>query len=380
MPRSLPSYRKHSSREIAFIEVAGKRHYLPGEHNSPESLAAYGKAIAKLSQAGAAAFNATAEAVAVEKSRPAPMSKTAHGALLGEIALAWLNAIEKHEPNEYGRAKSVIQMLSKEDASKPADFFKPSRLILTRDRMIEKGWSRSYINDQVQRLRRMIRWAAERDLCDGSTWTNLSAVAGLRRGKTAAPEPRNVLPAPIWSVGRAMKHASLTVATMIRVQYRTGMRSHHLCAMRPMDIDFTSHEDVWVYTPLRHEKGRAKELKIMIGPRAQKALAPLMDREPDQYFFSPRESCLQYGRKPQKSVRDHFDRSSYRRAVERCCKKAGVPHFYPHRLRHSAATNTRDHEGLEAAQAILGHDNMDVTQIYAEKDMKKAVAAARRIG
>jgi integrase len=47
----------------------------------------------------------------------------------------------------------------------------------------------------------------------------------------------------------------------------------------------------------------------------------------------------------------------------------------PHQLRHTAATRLREQYGLEAAQVILGHKTLSVTEIYAEKN----VAAAQRI-
>jgi integrase len=49
--------------------------------------------------------------------------------------------------------------------------------------------------------------------------------------------------------------------------------------------------------------------------------------------------------------------------------------WHLHQLRHNAATRLRKDFGLEAAQVILGHRTLAVTEIYAEKN----VAAAMRI-
>jgi hypothetical protein len=49
--------------------------------------------------------------------------------------------------------------------------------------------------------------------------------------------------------------------------------------------------------------------------------------------------------------------------------------WHPHQLRHTAATRLRKEYGLEAAQVILGHKTLSVTEIYAEKN----VAAAQKI-
>lgn len=72
--------------------------------------------------------------------------------------------------------------------------------------------------------------------------------------------------------------------------------------------------------------------------------------------------------------------SSYRNAVRRACVKASVPVWTPNQLRHNAATKARKEHGLEAAQFILGHSNADVTQVYAERDLSKAMKAAKESG
>ncbi len=55
-------------------------------------------------------------------------------------------------------------------------------------------------------------------------------------------------------------------------------------------------------------------------------------------------------------------------------------HWHPHQLRHNFATDIRKVHGLEIAQILLGHAKADVTQIYAERDLHRAVDVARRIG
>lgn len=52
----------------------------------------------------------------------------------------------------------------------------------------------------------------------------------------------------------------------------------------------------------------------------------------------------------------------------------------PNRLRHSRATEIRQIDGLEASQAVLGHSKADTTQIYAERDIAKAVKIMSEVG
>ena len=67
---------------------------------------------------------------------------------------------------------------------------------------------------------------------------------------------------------------------------------------------------------------------------------------------------------------------------ERCdaCKAAAIPHWHPHQLRHTHATEVRRRFGLEAAQAALGHSKADVTQLYAERDLALAAKVAAELG
>ena len=67
-------------------------------------------------------------------------------------------------------------------------------------------------------------------------------------------------------------------------------------------------------------------------------------------------------------------------AVQRACRKAGVPAWSPGQLRHTAATLIRARYGLEAAQTVLGHAKADVTQVYAERDLARARAVMAEIG
>ncbi len=54
----------------------------------------------------------------------------------------------------------------------------------------------------------------------------------------------------------------------------------------------------------------------------------------------------------------------------RVCKRAGVPHWHPHQLRHTAATELRKKYGVEMVRAVLGYAHLAATEIYAEVDAR----------
>jgi site-specific recombinase XerD len=49
-------------------------------------------------------------------------------------------------------------------------------------------------------------------------------------------------------------------------------------------------------------------------------------------------------------------------------------------LRHNAGTKVRAKFGAEAAQLVLGHQNLSTTEIYAEKDRKRYEEIIKEIG
>ena len=170
--------------------------------------------------------------------------------------------------------------------------------------------------------------------------------------------------------------------------------------MRPCDVD-RSDEEVWTYTPVNHKTAwRGDERVIHIGPKARAILEPYMDRPADAFCFSPSESEAvrhkeqrarrkspvqpsQRNRrknKPKRPAGTHYTRDSYRRAINRAAEAAGVQHWFPNQLRHSAATEIRAMFGIEAASTRLGHKSIAVTQVYAEKSAKLSRDVARQIG
>lgn len=54
--------------------------------------------------------------------------------------------------------------------------------------------------------------------------------------------------------------------------------------------------------------------------------------------------------------------------------------WHPNQLRHTRATEVRAAFGLESAGAVLGHANLDVTQVYAERNERAAVQVALATG
>jgi integrase len=267
--------------------------------------------------------------------------------------------------------------------------------------MVEHGYCRRYVNDHIGRLRRIFKWGVGEELIPPTVYQALTAVPGLRRGRTEAPEAPPVLPVDDATVEATLSHLPAVIADMAKIQRLTGARPSEVCVMRPCDVD-TSGEP-WIYRPMTHKtEHRGRERVIAIGPRAQDVLRPYLLRQKDSYCFAPAESeqkrrrtlherrvtPLSYGnrpgtnrkRRPKRLAGERYTTHSYRRAIHRVCNVVGIPLWSPNRLRHTAATEIRRRFGVEAAQVTLGHAKADVTQVYAERDMALAARVMQEVG
>ncbi len=103
--------------------------------------------------------------------------------------------------------------------------------------------------------------------------------------------------------------------------------------------------------------------------------------------MTPSQAARKRKKNPLRARRDSYDRDSYRRAIEygiakvnRDRKENKIPKWTPLQIRHGRATEIRGQHGLEAAQVVLGHARADVTQVYAERNLQKAIEIARQSG
>lgn len=390
MSRSrIPSYRLHKPSGQAVVTLTGRDFYL-GPWQSDESRAEYDRLIAEW----------------VANGRRLPSDSRSSSISIAELSLGFLSHAESYYANngettsEYTCLKDAIRPLHELYSHTQAEDFGPLALKAVRERMIERGWSRQYINRQVNRIRRMFKWGVENELVPATVLQAIKAVAPLKQGRTEAPETKPVKPVPDELVDAILPYVSRQVAAMINLQRLTGARPGEVVLIRPCDIE--KLDEVWIYRPERHKtQHHGIEREIYLGPQAQAVLAPFLDRPAEIYCFSPIEAeaersearrkkrktpltpsqaARQKAAAPGRAKRPRYDTGSYRRAITYGIKKAGVPKWHPNQLRHSCGTRTRRQFGLDAAQVILGHSKCDVTQVYADVDREKAISIAARNG
>ena len=262
--------------------------------------------------------------------------------------------------------------------------------------MIESGTlNRKTINGYTTRIKALFKWGVEQEIVSASVWHGLQAVAGLRRGRTTAREPKLVRPVLQAHVDAVQRYVSRQVWAIIQLQLFTAARAGELVTMLATEIDTSG--PIWIYSPADHKTAHhGFERNIYIGPRAQEVVRSFIAERPiGTYLFSPvdaeRERYAEaecHGRTDQKpntrktnrELGPHYTTGSCRRAIDRACKKAGIPSWHPHQLRHNAATWLRKEFGLDVARIILGHRSPAITEIYAELDREKAISAMQKSG
>lgn len=392
-PRNLvPTYSRHPVHGNARCWVNGRWVCL-GAYGSPESRAEHARVCAALAAGG-----------------PAPVGAPAPGrATVAELVERFKAHAEAYHvrpdgtrTKEVSEYRQVLRVVRARFGDTPAAEFGPLALKAVRDALVAKGWCRSRVNKQVGRVRRVFKWAVSEQLVDQGVWAALKLVDGLRRKRSPARETAPVGPAPEADVLATLPALVPTVRAMVQLQRLGGLRPVEVRLLVPADLDTSG--DLWVYRPDEHKMAHLGITKaIPLAPSARAVLEPwLAGKRPDEPVFSPRQAreemyaerrsrrkskvtpSQRSRRKPAaqhvKKWRTVFSDSGYAHQVARACARAGVAPWRPGQLRHSFGTEVRDRFGLDVAQVLLGHANAKTTEIYAEKALAKAAAAARELG
>jgi integrase len=302
---------------------------------------------------------------------------------------------------------------------------------------------RSLVNKRVRRVVHAFRWAASEELVPESTWRALASVGGLRKGRCQARESEPVGPVAVGVVEATLPFLNPHLQALVRLQLLTGCRPGEACGLRLAEVDRGGPAWLYRPRRHKNAH-RGKERVIALGPRAREVLlefvpvrcplcgargrpprlgsrdgalcgpcagradeaglhGPWPRREcadPEAHLFGPRQAReerfedLRARRKskvppgqlcrrkpaPKKGPGDRYGPVSYAQAIGDACRKAGVPAWHAHQLRHTHATLVRSRFGLEAAQAALGHARANVTELYAERDLALAARVAAELG
>jgi integrase len=439
-----PQYCQHKRSGRGYVTLDGQQRWLPGTFGSDESKGAYDRLIAAWLQAGRtlpmadAGIGPTVTMIALAFWRHAQAYYVKpDGSPSGEagnyrVALRALKEMfGDTQAGKFGPKSLKMlrqQMTTERDGKDP----------VSGDAVKLTGWSRTYANRQIKRIQQVFRWAASEELLSPTIPAALDTVDAIRNGGGHVRETAPVQPVSDEVVEATLRHLPPPVKAIVQLQQKTGARGGELFPLRTCDIDMKG--EVWKYRPAQHKTAHhGKQRVIRFGPQAQEILRPFLRPDMQAFIFQPADSLTWRADRLKKSkakcdappnirqVKARYTKDTYARAIARACDIAfPLPpalarqqvsavksngrkfkrwetkpewrarlgtdgwralklwrtnhRWHPHQLRHSSGTAYRRHADFETAKIVLGHSSDSMTQLYAERDERKADEAVARLG
>jgi integrase len=384
----------HKTSGQARVKYLGKVRYL-GKFGSKEAKAAYhqfladfhaGKLDANLPTPG----SGNLPGASTRLPDPAPHERIK----VKEVILRYYQWAERRyvradgtSTGEANVVRACLRPVGERYGELPADELSPLKLVALQEELIERGWSRKYINRAICMVGRCYRWAKKMELVTADAEIRVRGIEGVRPGFMGVKDYDEIEPVSDEDVDRVLDELSPVWGDAVRIARLTGMRPGEVVRINAVEID-RSDPTCWMFSPRFHKTAhRGKKRHIAIGPKAIAILAPRL---------------LQAGRGPVFPVR----RDSFRRAIARACARA-FPHptlsaisrhklttaqraelnawneshrWTPNQLRHARATELEREFDYDTSRSTLGHTSLDTTAVYVQRDLTRAMDAARKSG
>jgi integrase len=357
--RRLPAYCVHKGRNLAYMTIDGREHYL-GRAHSPESHARYREALSAL-----LAGLAPAEAMRPNR-KPSALT-------VAELGERWyLAERDRRGPRHQAtyEAAYAAQELAMQHATAIVAEFGPRAFKAIRDRMVREGRSRQWANRMMNAIRRCFRWGVGEELVPADRLEALAAVDGLRHGAAPEAKPRRAAdPAAVEAVVRWLdSEGHHGAAALVRFLRATGCRPGEACRARWRE--FTLGGDLPHFRPTAHKTARhGIERLVPLNADALAAIGrPSMRLDGEAFVFTHTRG------RP-------FTPNALLLAVRRAIAATGCVDWSPYGLRHLAATTALARTGSEAAAAaLLGHTpRSTIIQRYSRDRLVLAATAAKAI-
>lgn len=256
--------------------------------------------------------------------------------------------------------------------------FSKADLEAVRQAMIDRRLSRGVVNKRVNKILRIFVWGTDdgRELAPVAVAATLKLIRRLEAHRSPAKDYAPVVGVDPKLVLRAADAANEVIAAMVKLQLLTGMRPGEVCGLRKQMVK--QIEGQWVADyGIEHKMAYRKQSRIVsLGPKSMTLLKDWLAKCPSEesYVFRPTDQ------KGSRGKLKRFTRYGYRESIRWACRKAGIPHIAPNRIRHTAAEEIRKKYGLEAVQAVLGHKSRVSSERYAPTVKELASVVAKRRG
>jgi len=370
---------KRAGGSTAYVVLSGERFHC-GRWKTKEAKAEYERLIAEWIARGRQPKPPTNDATVIE---------------CCDVYTDYCRDYFKESPKSYERILLALAPILKLYGRMVTSEFGAVHLRAVRETMINDGLSVTTINTRINVIRRMLRYCASIEMIPPEPWHKAATLENLKPGRTAAKSPKKIEPVPLEHIEAVKPFVTQSVRGLIELQLLTGARSGEVLKLKATDIDMTGN--VWIVSLKKHKNSwRGQSRMLCIGPKGQSVLKPfILQRRADEYLFQPydyyreRSQAADTHRRPNqlkntplsdRTCGEHYTADSYRRAITRACDEAKVPRWHPHQLRHTCASEMRKQFGVEAVRALLGHNCVDTTELYAQIDGEQAKRIAAAVG
>ena len=257
--RKVPKYALHKPSGQARVTVDGERIYL-GAFNSPASLQRYREIVARWQ--------------ARQRQQSVPDIS------IGELVILYNEHVKQH----YVKAgkPTVGAALHPGGAADPAGdrAAHPCARLRTEEVKGRAGRDgRRRAGPQVDQQARQpnpapFKWGVAEEFVPADVLAAISALDGLKAGRSKAAEKLPVLPVSLWDVVAIRKHVPPQVYAMVRLQIRSGARPGEVVRLRTCDLD--RRGTTWQYEVAGHKtEHHGRRRVVFIGPRGPADACPV---------------------------------------------------------------------------------------------------------
>jgi integrase/recombinase XerC len=232
----------------------------------------------------------------------------------------------------------------------------------------EQGFKANTVNRKLASLSALMDWGLQ------SGRISADPTAKMKYVKKAAQSPKWLDKQEQYALQRAiekdlqlaqMRYPKRWVtrrrdASLVLFLLHTGLRLSEVIALELGDVQVSERKGSAL---VRQGKGN-KERRVPLNAEAREAVTEWLKVRPassSQILWLPVESVTDEGLTPR----------AVQRVLKRYGQEAGIENLTPHILRHSFAKNLANKGvGVEKIALLLGHENLNTTQIYIRPDFK----------
>lgn len=394
MSQSEPKlHTKADGRQFVKCRATGGKPLYFGKKGDPQTLAKYGEWLKRFAMSPTKA----------EPSKSSGVDRPISSLIAMYLSEMRLKHTKEGELKRHFRnICDGLQHLEALHGSEFANEFTGRKLKDVMHAMNHDGLCRKVINKRLGLIKAFWKWCAlnsEQTGVHQEFMGRLMTVEGFSKGTYNTRESQEVMAVSLDVVEATLPFLDPVVASMVRTQLFTGMRSGEVCQVRMGDIEI--HGDSRIFKPDRHKGQWINGMRaVLLPPIALEILEPFFrPGEPMAYLFSPQDAerfrLATREPKPRKSKcfpsekrrmaleksrrtrlwetkPECYTTKSYYRAIYHAIHErapaAGVTieHWKPHQIRHATVNQVQraTNGNVQTAQRYVGHKDMATTATY----------------